>query len=279
MGNSMLDDNRKCDTHSGASRVPVLMYHRIGEARNAWESKYCVSPERFAAQMHLLAKQGFRAVSIDDFVNWANRKKELPDNSFLLTFDDGFLGIYDYALPVLRELAWPATVFLVSGLIGTRDEWCRTENPSGQSHPLLGLREIEAMVNFGFGFHSHTRHHKRLPDLPDAELTDQLAGSRQELADMLGTPIDYLAYPYGLYDTRVIDATRAAGYTAAFSVQPGFNRFDVDHYRIRRLDIFGTDTPSMLLRKVKLGTNDGSLRHAAGYYLERLASRIPGRAR
>ena len=49
---------------------------------------------------------------------------DLPDGSFLLTFDDGFLGVYEYAVPVLRDLGWPATVFLVSQRIGGRDDWC-----------------------------------------------------------------------------------------------------------------------------------------------------------
>ena len=50
---------------------------------------------------------------------------------------------------------------------------------------------------------------------------------------------------------------------------PGFNRRDVDRFRIRRIDVYGTDTPAMLLRKIRLGSNDGSLGHAARYYLDR----------
>ena len=34
---------------SQASRVPVLMYHRVGQASNAWEERYAISPENFAA--------------------------------------------------------------------------------------------------------------------------------------------------------------------------------------------------------------------------------------
>jgi len=60
-------------------------------------------------------------------------------------------------------------------------------------------------------------------------------------------------------DGRVEHATRAAGYRAAFSTLSGFNRQDVNRFCIRRLDIFGTDTPRGLLRKVRLGSNDGSL--------------------
>lgn len=262
-----------------AQRVVVLMYHRIGEAHNAWERKYCVSPAGFAAQMHALARRGMKAAPIEHFIAWSEGKEHLPDGSFLLTFDDGFHGVYEYALPVLKALDWPATIFLVSSLIGSQDEWCRNENPSNQTYPLLGLSEIEAMIAAGFSFHSHTRHHKRLPTLRDAELEEQLVGSRQELANLLGTPIDYLAYPYGLHDARVVEAARVAGYKAAFSTQPGFNRPDQDRYRLRRLDVFGTDTVTLLLRKIKFGSNDGSLAYAARYYFDRCKSRLTGAER
>ena len=44
---------------------------------------------------------------------------------------------------------WPATVFLVSSLIGKRDEWCRSQTPSGAIHPLLGRERIDAMRHMG----------------------------------------------------------------------------------------------------------------------------------
>ncbi|MGO9444354.1 MAG: polysaccharide deacetylase family protein [Thiobacillaceae bacterium] len=250
------------------------MYHRIGQAHNDWEGKYCVSPERFACQMRALAAHGHRAITLDDFVSWLEGQHELPKGSFLLTFDDGFLGVHDHAAPVLEGLSWPATVFLVSALTGKQDEWCRNENPSGATYPLLDITHIASLTKRGFSFHSHSRHHVRLSELTDAELEDELAGSRSELAALLGTTPDFLAYPYGLYDERVIQHARRAGYRAAFSVQPGFNRRGGDPFRIRRLDVFGTDTAAMLLRKLKLGSNDGSLAHSAQYFTNRMLARL-----
>jgi hypothetical protein len=48
----------------------------------------------------------------------------------------------------------------------------------------------------------------------------------------------------------------------------------VNPYRIRRLDVFGTDTPTMLLRKVFFGCNDGSLHQSLRYYGNRLKHRF-----
>ena len=255
-------------------RVVTLMYHRIGQANNEWERKYCVSPRLFAAQMGTLASQGMSAIAIDDFVAWLAGNRELPANSFLITFDDGFRGIRDHALPVLDQYHWPATVFLVSGLIGKRDEWTQPLNPDGATYPLLDANDIRDMAKWGVSFHSHTRTHPSLPTLDAAQLEDELIGCRTELEDLLGKPVDYLAYPFGHYDERVLNTCRQAGYKAAFSVQPGFNLQGADPFRVRRLDVFGTDSPAMLRRKVHFGTNDGSLRHTVRYYGERMLSHL-----
>jgi len=54
------------------------------------------------------------------------------------------------------------------------------------------------------------------------------------------------------------------------SFESGFNRPGENAYQIRRLDVFGSDTPAMLLRKIRLGTNDGSLTQLIYYYLRRI---------
>jgi peptidoglycan/xylan/chitin deacetylase (PgdA/CDA1 family) len=261
---------------TNAARVPVLMYHRVGKAGNAWEARYCISPTGFAAHMRALARKGYRAVSIDALVDWLEGGPPLPAGALVITFDDGFRGVREHALPVLESLGWPFTVFLVSDLIGQEDHWTRASNPDGVTHPLLDADEIRDMQRRGVSFHSHTRSHASLPTLDETQLAEQLAGSRAVLADLLGREVAYLACPFGHLGERVEAAPRAAGYRAAFSTQPGFNRRDVNRFRIRRIDVFGTDTPAMLLRKVKLGSNDGSLAHAARYYAERIKARLPG---
>ncbi len=250
----------------------------MGKAHNEWEARYCISPGNFAAHMQALARKGYRAVDIDALVDWLEGGPPLPEGALLVTFDDGFRGVREHALPVLERLDWPFTVFLVSDLIGREDVWTRAANPAGVTYPLLDAGEIHDMQQRGVSFHSHTRSHASLPTLDDDSLTAELTGSKQALAELLGHEVSYLAYPFGHADERVEAAARAAGYRAAFSTRSGFNRRDVNRYQIRRIDVFGTDSPAMLLRKVRLGSNDGSLGYAARYYLDRIKSRLPGTA-
>lgn len=254
------------------TRIPILMYHRLGAAKNDWERKYCVSERLFTAHMDALARAGWHALALPEFVNWLDGELELHKLAFLLTFDDGFQSVHDLAAPVLARKGWPATVFLVSALLGQTDAWCARQNPAGRTYPLMGPEHIREMRKHGFTFQSHTRTHADLPSLDDDALRQELAGSRAELQSVLGESVDCMAYPYGRLDDRVVRATRAAGYRAAFSTQPGFNRRDIDRFRLRRLDVFGNDSAAALTRKITLGTNDGSIAHALKYRLTRAAA-------
>ena len=256
----------------------VLMYHRVGSSRNAWEARYAIPPERFEAHMLALARRGMHSVSMEALSDWLENGASLSADAFVLTFDDGFRDVREHALPVLERLRWPFTVFLVSNQVGAEDAWTRASNPDGVTYPLLNAEEILDMQRRGVGFHSHTCSHASLPTLDDDRLSHELVESRAALQRLLGRQVDYLAYPYGHLDERVVAAARGAGYRAAFSTQPGFNRRDVDRFRIRRIDVYGTDTPAMLMRKVRLGTNDGRLSNVARYYLTRARTRLPFRS-
>lgn len=252
-------------------RLPVLMYHRVGIPHHAGDRRYCIEPTCFAAHLRALAKAGYQPVSTERFVEWLDGGSVLNEpRPFVLTFDDGYAGIHEHAWPLLRELGWPATVFLVAGLIGDFDHWMQSPGASRPLTPLLNETQIAEMAAGGWSFHSHSMHHRSLTALAGDALVDEIAGSRERLRGLLGTQVDFFAYPYGHHDSQVVDAVRAAGYRAAFSVQPGFNRRNVDRYRIRRLDVFGQDSPRELLRKIRFGSNDGSLATIGRYYWHRL---------
>jgi peptidoglycan/xylan/chitin deacetylase (PgdA/CDA1 family) len=260
---------------SHADGAIVLMYHRVGVARNDWESRYAIAPARFEAHMLTLAREGRHAISIDALNDWLDGTAPLPPGAFVLTFDDGFRGVREHALPVLERLRWPFAVFLVSDRIGEEDIWTRASNPDHTTYPLLNAEELLDLQQRGVGLHSHTCSHASLPALDDDALRRELVESKAALQRLLGRQVDYLAYPFGHLDERVTAAARSAGYRGALSTQPGFNRRDVDRFRIRRIDVYGTDTPAMLSRKVRLGTNDGRLSNLGRYYLDRAKTRLP----
>jgi len=257
-----------------AQRVPVLMYHRVGPLGGRPERCYSVDPKRFSAHLEILAGNGYRACSAKEFTAWLQGRGELPEKSLLITFDDGYAEVLQYAVPALLRHGWTAIVFLVSGYIGGQDTWPRHTAQGHATYPLLDRDHIAAMQYRGFSLQSHSHNHADLTGLDRSDLEHELSGSKRALERVTGAPVELLAYPYGFHNDQVVEQAKNAGYVAAFSTRSGFNHPGDDPHRIRRLEVLGTDTPRQLLRKVALGTSDGSLRHLAGYFLRRAATRL-----
>jgi peptidoglycan/xylan/chitin deacetylase (PgdA/CDA1 family) len=101
----------------------VLMYHRVlpvGHAdRETEQAGMYVSPETL--RMHIATlRRYFSLVHLDDWIRRRAEGAELPGLACALTFDDGWLDNYEFAFPILRASAAPATIYLVSDLVGTR---------------------------------------------------------------------------------------------------------------------------------------------------------------
>ena len=109
-----------------APRLVVLMYHRVLPADHvdrAFEQPgMYVSPATFALHVALL-KRHFTLVHLDEWVRRALAREPLPEQACALTFDDGWRDNFDYAFPVLRQHAAPATIFLVSSMTGTNTDF------------------------------------------------------------------------------------------------------------------------------------------------------------
>lgn len=97
--------------------LPVLMYHYISRHPDS----IAVSPDLFAAHCEILAKHGWRGVSLREAESYFLRGEDLPAKSCCITFDDGYLDNYVHAWPILQKYGHHGTVFAVSDRIGAED--------------------------------------------------------------------------------------------------------------------------------------------------------------
>ena len=131
----------------------------------------------------------------------------------VLTFDDGFRNWLTAAVPLLRRLGVRATFYVCPGFSGAgTGTW--TERRAGCSTRSEAQELLEAGMELG----SHSLSHPDLRLLDGGELSRELEESKREVERLTGRPCRTLAYPYGLYDERVVSAARAAGYELAFDL-------------------------------------------------------------
>lgn len=96
--------------------MPVLLYHRLVQTTNGSG----VAPADFAAEMQRLHDLGFQAISLDQYVRFIRGEPvNLPPRPILITFDDGFLSSFEVADPILARYGWNATIFAITGMVGT----------------------------------------------------------------------------------------------------------------------------------------------------------------
>lgn len=101
-------------------RLSILTYHRIlGEPDSLLESE--PDTATFGWHMELLA-QSFNVLPLSDAMN-ALRNGNLPPRAVCITFDDGYRSVHDLALPILKKLSLPATVFVTTGHLQNGCMW------------------------------------------------------------------------------------------------------------------------------------------------------------
>ena len=191
----------------------VLQYHHVDTATPASTS---TSPERFAMHLDYLADNDYDVVPLAQLVGALRAGEPLPDRTVAITFDDGYVSIYETAWPMLKAKGWPFTVFVNS-------------EPHDQRKPLFmswdQLRELHAD---GATIANHTVSHPSLlrppPDLSPVErkgwIEDEITRAQRRIEDEIGTAPMLFAYPFGEYDNGILEVVGALGFTG-FGQQSG----------------------------------------------------------
>ncbi|MDV2504119.1 MAG: polysaccharide deacetylase family protein [bacterium] len=254
------------------SSFVILIYHMISEPRAESERRYACPPSRFDQHMAYLRAKDFNLVGLNAINDYLKGGKEIPGKTVVITLDDGYADNYEKAFPILLQYRIPATIFLVSGVMGNHNAWM--EGLGFPRRAMLTWRQVRKMAAAGIAFGGHTITHPCLPEVTVAEARREIEGCKKEIEDRLGQAADHFAYPYGLFGAEVQALTEEAGYTLACSGRSGFNNRQTDLYALRRLEVFGTDPVWKLSQKLKFGTNVAGALQPLKYYWNRARTRL-----
>jgi peptidoglycan/xylan/chitin deacetylase (PgdA/CDA1 family) len=217
----------------------ILRYHSISDHRR---HEVNVRPSDFARQMELLARN-CSPLSLKQAVSYLQNNTELPKKSSVLTFDDGYKDNFTNAYPILKKFNLTATIFLVSGYIGTDRILPHDTGDIPAYNYLLGWEEAREMATAGIDFGSHTCSHANLAEA-GKDLQKEIINSKKTIEDNLKEKVMFISYPFGLcrdFNQEVKRIAIEAGYICGCSAMNGINDTNTDIFELRRIGIEASD--------------------------------------
>lgn len=209
--------------------IVVFCYHSISE--DGW--RYSVSPRAFEEQMNHLMTWG-KSITLDDLTDYLNGKIKITNNSFLITFDDGYSDVL-LAKPILSKFRIKPTLFVLSNPSNANRQVLDTQRR------LLNDRELKSISHdWDIGCHSAT--HAVLTQCTTKQLDHEIIESKKLLEEKIDRSVGSFCYPKGQYNSQISDMVKAAGYDVAFSMNDQILTSDNDHYCIPRVGVDGSHT-------------------------------------
>lgn len=275
--------NKEINLNNKAQSIPVLLYHGIIDKPDGFNTLL----DDFKEQMFALKKDGWQTISIEDFYKFIRGEKELPDKSFLLTFDDGRKDSYYPVDPILKALNYRATIFIITGHSLT----------DRIGNYYLSKNELKRMIKSGrWDIQAHTKegHDFYKIDTSDGKghfysnrlwledeqrietdeefkkrITEDFIGAKNDIKENLGIDSLSFAYPFGDFGQKSVNFPQAESvilntikeiYSISFyQGWPGkafnFNYSDKNLFLVNRITVKSEWKTNDLLKVLENGRN------------------------
>lgn len=126
-----------------------------------------------------------------------------------ITFDDGHISQYEYALPALQQKGISGTFFITAGWVDRK-------------RAVMTWRQLRELVSLGHEIQSHGWSHALLSHCNQRDLKEELLRSRHSLEDRLGTRVDGISMPGGRWSKKVLAACAEEEYRTVYISDPYF---------------------------------------------------------
>ena len=183
-------------------KVPILIHHNFRTPIPYKEDVYKLfsSQENFEENVKTLWEDGYTFITLEDLYQYNKGQIGLPEKVIIITMDDGQIGCYTDAFPVLKKYQIPATIFIVNQLVGTED--------------YFSWEQAKEMYDTGLvKIHCHGYHHSEYSSVGKEKLILDYTKSHQEIEEHMGESIQkIMAYPAGKSSKDTIKWLKEIGF-------------------------------------------------------------------
>ena len=207
---------------AGFINCPILLYHHVSD--DDPENRYYVTLDDFRAQMEALRDWGYSTITATDLADVIVNGGELPNRPVVITFDDGYIDVYQNAFPSLHEMGFVGAIYIYVDHVGLNG--------------FVTTEQIIALADDGWEIGNHSMSHVDL-SRNHSNLIFEVQQSRSTLEEMIGVKVDTFAYPYGKNDDFVIKFVRDSGYLAGMGLGLNWEHSLDTLFDLSRIEIQG----------------------------------------
>ena len=217
-------------------QVPILCYHQIRDwspSDSKTAKDYIVPVEKFREQMKALAASGYHTILPDQLYDYLVKGTALPSKPILLTFDDTRAEQFAIAREEMNRYGFKGVFFIMTVSLG---------RPG-----YMTKEEVKQLSYEGNVIGSHTWNHSNVKNYTAKDWPLQIDKPSQQLENIIGKPIEYFAYPFGLWNKAAIEQLKERHFKAAFQLSEKRDEND-PMFTIRRIIVPGEWSTSTLQR-------------------------------
>ena len=244
-------------------RFGILMYHRIADnVPGQPKPSINVTPDRFRKQIEGLLAQGFVFWPLSKVLEFRRRAWTIFPWVSVITFDDGFQGVYHHAWQVLKDLNVPATVFLSTAYLDSDDpfpfdHWAHAHHahiPVESYRPLTHAQCLEMATHGLIELGAHTHTHQDFRGRPD-EFRRDLSTNLDALRASFQVTQPAFSFPYGtprmgFTSEELVAAARDTGVHCGLTTESSLIGHDTSPFHWGRIHAFPWDTGRTLAAKL-----------------------------
>lgn len=226
-------------TIRGTHPIRVFTFHRV---TNLCRDGMTVSPAVFRKQVRFL-KATHDVLPMSEALQHLRNGTRLRRPVAVITFDDGYRSVFEWAHPIMREEDVVGTCFVSTSFVGTDRRFDHDADlPVRPFLEVMDWDELDDLRANGWEVGGHTRNHRRVSDLTGVELRDEVGGTMKDLRAWRASLRPTFAYPFGGAEDISPAAQAAAaraGFTVAFQDYGGDLGPGQDPHRLPRYELGG----------------------------------------
>ena len=202
-----------------------LMYHELQmPGRKLCQEfsghlRYAVLQRELRSQLLYLKHNEWRGMSIGEALSDLNHTSP----AVAITFDDGSETDLIGAAPLLKQVGFKGTFFIIVGWLG---------RPA-----YLSTAQLRELAGLGFEIGCHSMNHRYLTSLSDSDLAVEITDAKVRLEQILGVRVDHLSCPGGFWNSRVSRVAKLSGYRSVVTSRTGVNTELTDAYCLARVNM------------------------------------------